>query len=418
MSDAVLFVIIVAVISPITLGFMYWRFGAGLVFKVNISQTIPNLLVAAAGFYLGSEGITLERVLIACVVVIPVTTYIPFWFQKTFLDPVVDQSTALRTLLEDRDLTVDVKRSAREDEIGELQNAFAELVETLRSAMGELSEGADGVRSASTLLLDTATRSSSTAAEQASTVTQVGATIEEINRTSDAAAQTAGEVVNVAEDALARGKEGERVVSDAVAIIDEVRSEVVDVATRISQLSAQHRRIGDIVVAVRDLSEQSNLLAVNASIEAAKAGEHGRGFSVVADEVRRLAEQSKQAMREVRSLLDAINLSSEAAVTAAARCKDRALEGRRAVDSVRDVVGALSGVLEDSARKARSIMGSTRQQSSGIAQIAQAMDAVAQGGRDNADAATSLQDSVASLTELSERLMSHAASFTVRPGAA
>jgi len=413
MTDTQIFLVVLVTAVPLVLLASRLYFGVGLTSRVVVYQLVPMAFNVAGTFYWGSEGITVVTFFVVLIPGLILLFWSFFAFQNLIVKPVIDQAAALERVVDDKDLTQALVVSDRSDEVGALSRACNTLVATLRESMADMGAGASGVKAASGDLLSAAGRASSTAAEQASTVTQVGATIEEINRTSEAAATSAGEVVHVAEDALTRGQQGLKTVAEAVDTIERVRSRVADVANSITELSALHRRIGDIVDVVRELSDQSNLLAVNASIEAAKAGEHGRGFSVVADEVRRLAEQSKGAMREVRELLETINASSGAAVQAAVNCKEEALHGRRSVDSVRGVIEALAGVLEDSAVKARSIQGATRQQASGVAQIAQAMEAVAQGGRDSAEAATDLQDAVTSLNDLSDTLSARAATFKV-----
>ena len=214
----------------------------------------------------------------------------------------------------------------------------------------------------------TAQESAVTATEQAATVAQVSATVEEINQTSSVAATSAEEVENVTTAALSKGQQGVEAVGEA---------------TKILELISQ---VTEIVESVNDLADQSNLLAVNAGIEAAKAGEHGRGFTVVAAEVRNLAEQSKRSTQRIRSALS------------------RAEEGRRAIESVRLIIDDLANVLEDNSTRARRISATSNQQAAGIRQISDAMVSVAEGGRNTAETARQLEDAVQSLHGLADRL--------------
>src|SRR4029079_8331267 len=130
-----------------------------------------------------------------------------------------------------------------------------------------------------------------------------------------------------------------------------------DVAQKNRRLSEQSAQIAEIIDAVQDLAEQSNPLAVNASIEAAKAGDQGRGFAVVAAEVRSLAEQSKRATQQVRRILLEIQKATEEAGVADADGSRRVEDGTRAMQTVRSAIQELSSTLEESADRSRQIAG-------------------------------------------------------------
>lgn len=217
-------------------------------------------------------------------------------------------------------------------------------------------------------LAATAKETAATAAQQASMIAEVTATVEEIRQTSNATATNAQGVVQVAGEAVESGQEGLHTVADAVRIIETI---------------GQAREIVDTV---NDLAEQSNLLALNASIEAAKAGNHGKGFAVVASEVRKLAERSKTATHQIRKAIG------------------RADEGRQALEKVDKAISNLATVLDETSNSARQISGAAVQQSAGIKQISEAMTSMAQGGQATAQASKQLEQAVANLTTLGNGL--------------
>jgi methyl-accepting chemotaxis protein len=178
-----------------------------------------------------------------------------------------------------------------------------------------------------------------------------------------------------------------------------IQEQMGSIADSIVRLSEQGQAIGEIIATVNDLAEQSNLLAVNAAVEAAKAGDQGKGFAVVAQEVKSLATQSKQATAQVRTILGEIQKATSAAVMATE-------QGSKAVDSgvklsaqVRDTIAALSDSIDESARAATQIAASAQQQMVGMDQVALAMQNIRQasaqnvaGTRQSESAAQSMQD--------------------------
>lgn len=217
-------------------------------------------------------------------------------------------------------------------------------------------------------IASTAKQAAAIAAEQASTVAQVTTTVSEINQISAVASETSQQVLRTATDATDRGQSGLKALSEAIKVMDRIK------------------QVEEIVDMVNDLSEQSNLLAVNASIEAAKAGDQGRGFAVVATEVRSLAEQSKDATRQIREAIR------------------RTEDGKKSVESVHVLVQDLARVLVESADRARQISGAAVQQAAGMRQISEAMSNVSQGGQDNAAAAQQLEHAARALMSVSQEI--------------
>ena len=219
-----------------------------------------------------------------------------------------------------------------------------------------------------TNLLATASEAAASAEEQSAAVTQVTTSVDEILRMSKTTTETSQSVVKVADQAVSKGHEGLSSVRNVVKIMD-----------RFSQAT-------DFVQVVGEVAEQSNLLAVNAGIEASKAGEYGRGFSVVASEVRSLAEQSREAAKQIREAIDQTNA------------------GQRELANTDSVITALGTVLQEASDRARQISGAAVQQSAGIKQISDAMINVSQGGKDTSAASKQIQQSATRLKDISADL--------------
>lgn len=245
---------------------------------------------------------------------------------------------------------------------------------------------------------------SASASETATAVSQTTTTVEEIRRTSELSVQKANAVVDVADRGTSAGKEGTQAVALGIEAMRRIRTEVESIAKNILDLSEKNLQIGDIVQTVNGLAEQSNLLAVNASIEAAKAGEHGRGFAVVASEVKALAEQSKDATKQIRAMLGEIQKSSNAAVMVTEQGTKRVEEGLRIIEELGRTIDSIARINEENADAARQISSAAGQQLVGIEQITAAMRNIEQATRDNAAGIHQLERSAQDLRKVSERV--------------
>jgi methyl-accepting chemotaxis protein len=355
------------------------------------------------------------RIVILCMaVVLTAAVGLSFWLAQNIASPISRLAQVFRKIAggdtagaaaELRTIGVGASTGQTADEVGSLVAAAREMTEGLRAVLVQsLREGVGKLSASTSQISATAKEYAETATAQASAVAEVGTTVEEVKQTSEVAAASARDVATAADEAARKGHVGRERLGDAVALMRKINERVAGIAEQILQLSEQTSQIGTIVDAVSDLAEQSNLLAVNASIEAAKAGEHGRGFAVVASEVRSLAEQSKRATQQIRGILSQIQKATQSAVMATEEGTKRSEDGRLSVEAVREVVENLAVVLEESAAKARQIAGASAQQASGIAQVALALGGISKAARDNATGVRQLEMAVVDLERLTGEL--------------
>ncbi|WP_434384463.1 methyl-accepting chemotaxis protein [Melittangium boletus] len=279
-----------------------------------------------------------------------------------------------------------------DDETGELATAFNAMAERRQQAEAQLSRQAqerehtlktvaefvNQLAGTTSEILVSTTEQVAGAQEQGSAVAQTVSTIEEIAQTSEEAAGRAKAVSDSARHSEEVGKSGRRAVDEAVGAMTSVREQVESIASRILALAEQAQAIGDIITTVNDISEQTHMLALNASIEASRAGEHGRGFAVVATEVKALADQSKKATSQVRQILGQIQKATQGAVMTTEEGTKSVAAATRVVGQAGGVIQTLGDLLSQASLTAAQISASANQQATGIGQIRQAMRDVSQ----------------------------------------
>ncbi|MBT3197956.1 MAG: hypothetical protein HN344_09535, partial [Gammaproteobacteria bacterium] len=215
---------------------------------------------------------------------------------------------------------------------------------------------------------------SSGLAQQAASINETTTTLEQIRATSQQTLDKASVLREISDRARAEGDEGLSVVETAVASMQDIHHSMEGISRQIIELNEQVQQIGEITTTVSDLAQQSKMLALNASIEAAKAGDAGRGFAVVADEVKDMAEQSRQATAQVHGILDEVRNASARTVRAVEEGNKSANLGATQAEQAGSVLRDLNKVIHDTAQASQQIMAAVRQEATGIDQIRVAMD--------------------------------------------
>lgn len=291
-----------------------------------------------------------------------------------------------------------------EEEVVALGQQLDATAKSLHDMSLEIAGATKELTAAGNELLTTSAQQATGASEQAAAVAQITTTVEEVRQTAEQAAERAQAVIGTTESAQHAYDDGLAAVEATIESMTELRDRVQSIAHNILSLSERNQRIGEIVESVSELAEQSNLLAINASIEAAKAGESGRGFAVVAGEVRSLAEQSKQATRQVRTIVAEIQGATNSAVMVTEEGSKQAQAGVKLARKTADNLGDLQGIIEESIQSARQIAALSRQQSLGIDQVSEAMRSIQQATRDAEQATRSTETSARKLNGLAGKM--------------
>lgn len=261
-----------------------------------------QVAVPESDYFAGLNRIMLILAGIAIVLIAGVTFFV-LSFIKKVMNPLVNMVDTANKLA-DGDLSFSISVD-RHDEIGQLLGAMSNMVERWRHVVNEVKSASDNIASAGLQLTASAEQMSHGSSEQAGRASQVAAATEEMSQTVVDIARNTSSIAASSAETLKLARDGESIVHRSVTEVKEIAQTVDESASFVRSLGERSKHIGEIVNVINDIADQTNLLALNAAIEAARAGEQGRGFAVVADEVRKLAERTAQATSEISNMIKA-----------------------------------------------------------------------------------------------------------------
>jgi methyl-accepting chemotaxis protein len=312
-----------------------------------------------------------------------------------------DHAAQVAARIADGDLTVTMTPLSDKDVLGK---ALASMVDRLRTQIREMMEGINVLATATAELSATMARIGTGARETAASVTQTASTLMEVKQASQLSNEKASVISDNAQHTLHISREGSESIEKSIQSMHNIREQMRGIAESIVKLSEQGQAIGEIVTSVNDLAEQSNILAVNAAIEAAKAGEYGKGFTVVAKEIRNHAEQSKQATSRVRSILIDTQKATSSAVMVAERGTKLAEEGAQLSGESGDAIRTVMRGIGETAQSMLQISASTREQLIGLDQVTTAIHHIRTASEQNAESIHQVELTARNLQELGSRL--------------
>lgn len=307
---------------------------------------------------------------------------------------------------------LDVVMTARSDK-DELGKALATMIANLNAIMFQIKEGTLSLNSAANEIFATTAQVATGASQTSAAVTQTSASIEEIKQTakrsSAKALQTSEstgktiEIAKIGSEELQKNKNG----------LMDIKEKMDLIASNIIKLSEQSQMISEIITTVEDIANQSNLLAVNASIEAIKAGEHGKGFSVVSQELKNLAEQSKQGTRQVQKIIFDIQKVTGTLVMVAEQGSKAVESGVMQAESAKLSMEQLNNVVLNAANVSKQIVASYEQELAGMDQISSAMGSIKQATIQNLNSIKQVEASAKDLSALSDNLKNITDNYTI-----
>ena len=313
-------------------------------------------------------------------------------------------------------LTVEDMQASSEDEIGKAGLALNGMKNNLRQMIQSIAGTAEHVASASEELSSTATVQAEGAGTQKGRTDQVATAMQEMSATVLQISENSAKAAEASRQAADTARKGGSIVEETLGRMRAIAESVSDTAKRVEELGKSSDQIGRIVNVINDIADQTNLLALNAAIEAARAGEQGRGFAVVADEVRKLAERTTSATKEIAQMIQTLQNETQVAVSAMEEGRKRVDEGVRTTAQAGDALKEIIGTSENVGEVITQIATAASQQSSASEEINQSMESIAQLVKESADGAQQSAKACQDLSELALDLQKMVSNFNLEDG--
>jgi len=344
--------------------------------RVKTDETVAGQLIQSS----------MQTMLLVLVIAILVTSAIAIMISSSVDRPLINMQ---KTMLEIKNMSDFTRRIEIEnqDEIGQTAQTFNELTQSIQTALLQLLEDANQVSHAANDLSVASQQVAASSGQQSSSATSIAATLEQVNVSIGHVTNGAREAVEISRESGNLSNQGGDIIHNATSAMMQIAETVQQTSGTIEALGQQSNQISSVVKVIKDVADQTNLLALNAAIEAARAGEQGRGFAVVADEVRNLAKRTTKATEEISQMIETMQISTANAINVMSAAVSKAGEGaviaRQAGDAINQIKTGSLKVVE----VVNHISDSLVEQNSASNNIADHVDKVAKMACENNTAA-------------------------------
>ena len=319
----------------------------------------------------------------------------------------------MNELQEVADGNLTMQATVSEDITGAIADSVNYTVEELRTLVGRINSTVEQVTEASSAAQDTSARLLVASDAQSREIRSTGDAVLTMARQISDVSGSAAESATVARQSLAAAEDGQRAVQNSISGMNEIRDQIQETSKRIKRLGESSQEIGEIIELISDITEQTNVLALNAAIQAASAGEAGRGFSVVAEEVQRLAERSGEATKQIGALVRTIQTDTQDAVSAMEKSTEGVVEGAKLSDAAGQSLGNIGRVSKQLAELIEAISRNTSKQATSAGQMASSMERILAVNEQASDGTRRTASSIQQLSALALELKSSVARFKV-----
>jgi len=311
--------------------------------------------------------------------------------------------------LADGDLTV--KAEVRDNITGAIADSINYTIDSLRDLVVEINHATEQVTSATSVAQGTSEQLLSAAETQSAQIIQTTEAVNDMTRSILQVSSNAAEASQVAQRSLEAAIQGSQAVQNTISGMNEIRTQIQETSKRIKRLGESSQEISEIVELISDITEQTNILALNAAIQAASAGEAGRGFTVVAEEVQRLAERSSEATKQISAIVKTIQTDTHGAVAAMEKSTEGVVDGARVADAAGQALNEIETVTTNLAHLIQSISTATNAQTDSAKTVANNMQMIQEITTQTTQGTKLTAESVGQLTSLAEELRDSVAGF-------
>ena len=315
--------------------------------------------------------------------------------------------------LADGDLTISATVSedftgAIADSINFTIDQLRQLVSRINSTAVEVSHAAQGTQQTALHLAKASDHQAQEIAGASAAINEMAVTIDQVSANASESAMVAGKSVSIANN-------GAKLVQNTIHGMDTIREQIQDTSKRIKRLGESSQEIGDIVSLINDIADQTNILALNAAIQASMAGDAGRGFAVVADEVQRLAERSAAATKQIETIVKTIQTDTNEAVISMEQTTSEVVTGARLAQDAGVALEEIEGVSASLAELIQSISNAARQQASSAGHISNTMNVIQEITSQTSSGTNATAESIGELANMAVELRESVAGFTLPP---
>jgi len=313
--------------------------------------------------------------------------------------------------LAEGDLTV--KATVTEEITGAIADSVNFTIDELRTLVGRINAAAAQVTSATESAQHTSAQLLAAAEKQSVEIRQTSASVLSMARAMNAMSESASQSASVARQSLAAAQKGTQAVQNSISGMNEIREQIQETSKRIKRLGESSQEIGEIVELISDITEQTNVLALNAAIQAASAGEAGRGFTVVAEEVQRLAERSAEATKQIGAIVKTIQTDTQDAVSAMEKSTQGVVEGAKLSDAAGQALSEIGLVSQQLAQLIEGITTTTEQQARSANTVATNMQDILSITQQTTEGTKRTAVSIGQLAELAKELKGSVSGFKI-----
>ncbi|QDU72381.1 methyl-accepting chemotaxis protein [Mucisphaera calidilacus] len=372
---------------------------AGRQMAAESAQTAHHIHDDEEALFASITGWTIAGSVVAIVLAVAIA-----FLLITSITSVVTRLLATVRAIAAGDLSQPLLEPKGRDELASLGRAADTMTQSLRQLIGEVKESAEAVNVGASQIATASEEISKGLLEQNDQVVQVSASIEQMSASIVEVARKSGDASGAADEAGRMAEQGGEVVHETIGGMNTINETVSDSSKSVTELGKRGAQIGEVITVINDIADQTNLLALNAAIEAARAGEHGRGFAVVADEVRKLADRTTKATEEIGDSIEAIQTETESAVVKMGRGTEQVEVGVTKATSAGESLEKIVTASREVAGMIQSIAAAAEQQSSASEEVSRSVSSIRGIAEESSRGADQAAQAATSLTQKSERL--------------